>query len=198
MVVGIREQVETVLKASGPRRFTVAEYERMHEIGLIAEHERVELVEGRILEMAAIGFRHANTVFLANIVLGSLVAPHGVSVQSPIGLSGDSMPQHDLAVVRREDFSRRRMVASDVLFVVEVADSSKRFDLTVKFPRYAAAGIPEGWLFDLTEDRIQRHSDPGPDGYRQVTSVGRGESLASLVLPSVLIVVDEVLGPPVE
>lgn len=198
MSVAVREHVETAPTTIGPRRFSLAEYEQLHEVGIITEDERVELVEGEIIRMAAIGLRHANTVSLVTGVLGPLVRPNILSVQNPIGLPGDSLPQPDLVVFRTADYSRRRMSAADALIIIEVSDSSKRYDLAVKLPLYAAAGIPEGWIFDLTEDRIQRHDDPGPDGYRQMTSVGRGESLASLLLPAVTIVVDDVLGPPVE
>ncbi len=198
MVVATRERVSVAPKTSGPRRFTVSEYEWMHEIGLIAEDERVELVNGVIIEMASIGFRHADTVTLATGFLAPMVRPHRLSVHNPIGLFGDSLPQPDIAIFRAGNYARRRMSAPDALLVIEVADSSKRFDLTVKFPLYAAAGIPEVWLFDINAERIERHSDPRPEGYRQITSVGRGESLASLALPSMLIVVDEVLGPPIK
>lgn len=203
MAVAIQEHVKTEEATFVPtpptlRPFTVREYERLHEVGIIGEDERVELVGGEIVEMAAIGFRHANTVNLCNRVLVPKAGENIVSVQNPIGLPGDNLPQPDLAVFRPGDYSRRRMSAADALFVIEVADSSKRFDLDVKFPLYAAAGIPEAWLFDLHADRIQRHTDPGPDGYRQVASAGRGESLASLSLPSVVIVVDDVLGPPID
>jgi len=199
MAVAIQEIVKTeevtfVPKPPTLRPFTVREYERLHEVGIIGEDERVELVGGEIVEMAAIGFRHANTVTLLTEVLAPMMARNRLSVQNPIGLLGDNLPQPDLAVFRAGDYSRRRMSAADALLVIEVADSSKRFDLNVKFPLYAAAGIPEAWLFDLHADRIQRHTDSGPDGYRQVASAGRGESLASLSLPSVVLVVDDVLG----
>ncbi len=171
------------------RPFTVEEYERIHEEGIIREDERVELVGGEIVEMGAIGFRHADVVSLSTEALATMKAGNRLSVQSPIGLPGDNLPQPDLAIFRAGSYARRRMSAADALLVIEVADSSKRFDLNVKFPLYAAAGIPEAWLFDLHADRIQRHTDPGPDGYRQVASAGRGESL-----PTVVLVVNDVLG----
>ncbi len=182
----------------GPRLFTVAEYEALHQIGIIAEDERVELVQGEILEMAAIGFRHGETVSFCTDVLGPQIGPNRSWAGNPIRVGDESLPQPDYAVVRPRRYAHRHPTAEDILFVVEVSDSSQRFDLTVKLPLYAASGIPEAWIFDLTEDRIQRHTDPSPTGYRQIASVGRGESLASIALPSVTIVVDDVLGPPAD
>jgi Uma2 family endonuclease len=179
-----------------PRRFTIEEYERIHESGVIAEDERVELIKGEIIEMAAIGFRHAETVSLVTDAAGPVIPPNRSWAGNPIALPDDSLPQPDYAVVKPRRYADRRPTAEDILFVVEVSDSSKHYDLTVKFPLYAAAGIPEAWLFDLIENRIQRHTDPGPDGYRQVASVGRGEFIDSLVLPALRFVVDEVLAAP--
>lgn len=196
MVVTTREHVETVLETSGPRRFTVAEYERLYECGIISEFERVELLRGEIIEINAIGMRHANTVSRCTDVLGPVIKPNRSWAGNPVRLPNESLPQPDYAVIRPGNYAGVRPSAADILMVVEVSDSSKRFDLTVKFPLYAAAGIPEAWLFDLTEDRIQRHTDPGPDGYRQVASVGRAESISSFVLPGVTILVDEILDLP--
>ncbi len=181
---------------AGPRRFSVEEYERIHESGVIGADERVELIKGEIIEMAAIGFRHAETVSLTTDTVAPVIPPNRSWAGNPIYLPDQSLPQPDYAVVKPGRYANRRPTAEDILFVVEVSDSSKHYDLTVKLPLYAAAGIPEAWLFDLIEDRIQRHTDPGPDGYRQVASVGRGESISSLVLPAVHFVVDEVLAAP--
>jgi Uma2 family endonuclease len=191
--------LETQTPTTGSRRFSIEEYERIHESGILGPDERVELIRGEIIEMGAIGFRHAETVSLTTDAAGPMIGPDRSWAGNPIhlpGQTGQSLPQPDYAVVKPGRYTDRRPTAEDILFVVEVSDSSKQYDLSVKLPLYAAAGIPEAWLFDLIEDRIQRHTDPGPDGYRQVASVGRGEFISSLVLPTVRFVADEVLAAP--
>ena len=84
----------------------------------------------------------------------------------------------------------------DVLLVIEVSDSSLVYDRTVKFPRYARAGIAEAWLVDLEGQRIERHTDPGTTGYRLIAILERGDTLASTMLPAIAISVDVVLGKP--
>ena len=187
---------ESPTLTTGTRRFSIEEYERIHESGVIGAGERVELIRGEIIEMAAIGFRHAETVSLTTDTVAPVIPPNRSWAGNPIYLPDQSLPQLDYAVVKPGRYANRRPAAEDIRFVVEVSDSSKHYDLTVKLPLYAAAGISEAWLFDLIDDRIQRHTDPGPDGYRQVASVGRGESISSLVLPALRFVVDEVLAAP--
>ena len=176
------------------RRFTVEDYHRMGEAGILTEDDRVELIEGTIVELSPIRDPHARAVnhlteFLVVRLAGGDVT---VSVQNPIRLSGDTEPQPDLAVLRGRD--RGLAEAADVLLVIEMADTSRRYDRNVKLPLYAAAGIPEAWLVDLLARTIERHTEPHNGRYRQVTIARRGESLASTVLPAVILPVDAVLG----
>ncbi len=115
-------------------------------------------------------------------------------MQNPIRLAGGSEPQPDLALVKRRRYRQTHPTAADVLLVIEVADTSLAYDRTVKLPLYAEAGVAEAWLIDLVNDTIERHTDPRGGRYRQVAIAGRGESLASTVLPAVAIAVDAVLG----
>jgi Uma2 family endonuclease len=87
-----------------------------------------------------------------------------VGTQSPITLDDANEPEPDLVLCHRVG---RKPVAAEVLLVVEVADSSRDFDREIKLPRYARAGIPEFWLVDLTEDRVEVHTRPGPEGYAE-------------------------------
>ena len=176
------------------RRFTVEDYHRMGEAGILTEDDRVELIEGTIVELSPIRDPHARAVnhlteFLVVRLAGGDVT---VSVQNPIRLSGDTEPQPDLAVLRGRD--RGLAEAADVLLVIEVADTSRRYDRNVKLPLYAAAGIPEAWLVDLVARTIERHAEPRDGRNRQTTIARRGESLASTVLPAVILSVDAVLG----
>jgi Uma2 family endonuclease len=177
-----------------PRLISVDEYLRMAETGILAEDERVELIRGEIVQMFAIGVPHAEVVDELNRRLGRQTGDDVIiRVQNPIELPGSSVPQPDLAVIRA-DYQRGRLPqAADVLLVIEVAETSVYHDRNRKLPLYAAADIPEAWLFDLNVPRLERQTDPSPEGYQQITLAGRGKSLSSTVVPGVTLAIDDVL-----
>jgi Uma2 family endonuclease len=177
------------------RRFTVDEYHCMGEVGILTEDDRVELIDGEIVQMAPIGGGHLWGVNdLAESLSEQLRRRATVSVQNPIRLSRNDEPQPDIAVVRRRERGQVPVpVAGDVFLVVEVADSSLRYDRSIKLPEYAAAGIPEAWLLDIEHARMEVHRDPGPDGYRTITIVESGGVLAPLAFPDIAIPLDDVL-----
>ena len=178
-------------------RFTVDEYHEMARAGALAEDDRVELIEGEIVDMTPIGLRHAATV---DLLTRWLVQGCGnravVRVQGPIRLGAHSEPQPDLAVLKpRNDFYRNTAAApDDVLLLVEVADSSLPYDRTIKLPLYARAGIREAWLVDLVRDRVEVFSDPGPDGYRRSETRERGAELVPGAFPDLSLPIDALLG----
>lgn len=178
------------------RRFTVEEYYRMAEAGILAEDDRVELLDGEIVQMSPIGSRHAGTVARLSELLRDAVGKRAlVWVQNPIRLSDTSEPQPDVCLLRpREDyFTRSHPRPQDVLLVIEVAETSLRYDREVKLPAYARARIPEAWLFDLEGDRLHQFRDPSEDGYRSCHEYGRGEVIVGDALPGLRIPVDEIL-----
>ncbi len=140
---GAREDIGHQAAQPAQRRSTVADYERMGEAGILHENDRVEPINGEIVEMSPIG---APRVTCANRFNRLLVQQFGaratVSVQNPVRLSGDSEPQPDFAVLRDPDFSGVPS-AADVLLVTEVFDTTLPYDRRVKLPLYAAAGISE-------------------------------------------------------
>ena len=182
---------------ASPRPISIDEYLRMAEVGILAEGERVELIRGEIVQMFPIGVPHVEGV---NELARRLYRQTGddvvIQVQNPIVLPSGSVPQPDLSLIRA-DYQRGRLPhAADVLLVIEVGDTSAFHDRTVKLPLYAAAGIPEAWLFDLNARRLERQTDPGPDGYQQIALAGQGKSLPSTVLPTVTLSNDDVLSRP--
>jgi Uma2 family endonuclease len=183
--------------------FTVGEYERMGELGLFHEDDRVELIEGEIIEMAPIGSRHAACVDRLNRLLTAAVGDRAiVRVQSPVRLGERSEPQPDLAVLRpRPDFyASAHPGPPDVLLLVEVADTTVAWDTEVKVPLYAAGGVPATWVVDLAGGGVHLFSDPGAPGYRRVRRALPGDALAldalpGVSLPGVSLPVADVLGP---
>ena len=179
-------------------RFTVDEYHRMGEVGIFLEDDRVELLAGEIVEMSPIGPLHAGTVDrLTALFLSRLGGEVIVRVQNPLLLRAeDSEPQPDVTLLRpRPDFyTRSHPEAQDVYLVIEVADTSVEADRDVKFPIYARAGVPEAWLLDVTTERLEVYRHPTPDGYQDIHSLQRGESVAPPAFPDLALTVDALLG----
>ena len=180
------------------RLFTVDEYYRMAEAGILNENDRVELIEGEIVEMVPIGSRHASVVDDLNALFSSLTTREQaiVRVQGPIRLDNMSEPQPDIAVLRpRPDRYREgHPTPDDVLLLIEVADSSVSSDRSVKLPLYAQSGIAEVWIVDLSTGRIEVYSRPENGTYADVSTAGHGDAVSPRLLPSVSLAVEKVLG----
>lgn len=194
----IAEPIETTTGAEMTRhRFTVAEYLRMAEVDLLGEDSRVELIWGEIVEMSAIYIAHTSTVKrLISLLTKQLGERIILGVQDPIQLSNDSLPQPDIAVLRPQDnfYSERQPGPDDILLLIEVADSSLRYDRRVKSKLYGEAGITEYWIVNLPERRIEVYREPQLDGYRTVTRYAPGEMLSPLAFSEVVLNVDDILG----
>ena len=177
-------------------RFTVAEYERMGQTGILTEDARVELIEGAIVQMSPIGSRHAASVDRASHAFRQLLASAIIRVQSPIKLGEYSEPQPDVTLLRtRADFyADAHPGPEDVLLVVEVADTSLDYDRQTKLPLYARAGIPEAWLVDLPGNRLWVYRGPAAEGYAEVRWLERGQAVSPQAFPDVEIPVESVLG----
>ena len=178
-------------------RFTRDDYHRMANAGVFRPGVRVELIDGEIIEMHPIGRRHRGTVDRLTAVLAPRVGTAAiVRVQSSIALGNNGEPEPDLVLLRyRADFyTESDEKPEDVLLVVEVAETSERYDRRTKAPLYARFGIPELWIVDLKRSRITRYLDPTPDGYASTRIYRRGESLSPLAFPSLLIPVVDILG----
>jgi Uma2 family endonuclease len=177
-----------------PRLFTVDDLEAMVKAGIIREDERVELIEGQIVEMSATGTRHTWTV----IRLARSFSRRDdvvVSSQSTFQIGEYGGPEPDV-VMLRADAPQDRLPSSDhAVLIVEVADTSLAHDRYTKAPLYARAGIPEYWIVDLNGERVEVYREPSPAGYRSVRFVLRGERLSPSFAPDMVIEVDTILGP---
>jgi Uma2 family endonuclease len=169
-------------------RVTVDEYYRMAEAGILSSDARVELIEGEIIDMSPIGTGHGGTVTHLNRLLHEAVGRQAqVLVQSCIRLSDISEPVPDLAlVVARADFYKKRHPGpSDTLLVVEVSQSSLRYDLQIKAPLYARHGIPEYWLIDLPAREIRFFRSPKSGQYSDIFSTDAPTMVTLTQLPNV-------------
>src|SRR5262249_20774684 len=185
-----RRRTMAVEVAATRRRFTRAEYHRMAEVGILGEDDRVELIRGEIVEMSPIGRRHVAFVDnLTQLLVLRLAGRAIVSVQNPVVLTDDTEPQPDLAIrrLRAVPYKDREAFAEDVLLLIEVADTSLRYDRSTKLRLYAEAGIPESWLVDCAAESVEIYRTPLAGGYRDVSTVTVDGTLAPLAFPDVVL-----------
>ena len=179
------------------RHFNIIEYYRMTEAGILSQGDRVELIDGEVIEMSPINSRHAACVDRLNKLLNRLVEQDViVRVQDPIILDDYSEPQPDLSLLRpRHDFyAEGHPTPADVLLVVEVADSSTQVEREIKLPLYAQAMLPEVWLISLPDDTIERYSQPADGAYQLAQTLKRGEVLISTIILNLNLDVAAILG----
>jgi len=167
------------------------EYDLMVGAGAF-EGERLELLNGALVEMTPQGTRHSESVArLSRLLTRALPDQYVVRTHSPFAASDDSEPEPDLAVVPDEDYSARH--PSTAFLIVEVADSSRAKDLGPKARLYAAAGAPEYWLVDLVDDVVVVHLRLEGGRYANVTTRRAGEILKPTTLPQVEVPVARLL-----
>lgn len=189
----VEEQTQLITR----HRFTVKDFLKMGEAGILAENARVELIEGDVVDMAPIGSGHAGRVNLLNHLLTRAIGDAAiVGPQNPIILSEYSEPQPDITLLKaRADFYiGSHPEPDDVLLLIEVADSSVRYDRLVKIPLYARYGLREVWLLDLPQKRVEVYRGLRQDhtGYESVTHYHDG-SVSPEALPDVVLNIADLL-----
>ena len=177
------------------RLFTADEFERMAQAGVFGEEERLELIDGEIVEMSPIGPGHAMCV---SIITKEFVLGVGtraiVWIQSAARMALRSVPQPDLALLRPRSYRRANPRPEDILLVVEVADSSLRYDRTRKLPLYASAGIAEYWVVSVEGEWLEIYRSPEGHGYRESRRLQAGDTIAPLAFPDVVISIAELFA----
>ncbi|HEX8246192.1 MAG TPA: Uma2 family endonuclease [Longimicrobium sp.] len=186
-----------VVAGTRPFRFTSEDYFRLGREGILDEDERVELLDGEIIQMTPIGSRHSSVVARLTRLLVARAGAAEVRIQDVLHLRDGREPQPDAAVYRApgDAYETRHPVAEDALLVVEVADSSLLHDRTVKAEHYAEAGIPEYWLVDLKRDVVIVARNPVGMEFMDVREYRRGEAWVSPALGAGEVRADDVLGP---
>ena len=180
------------------RRFTVDEYERMVEAGVLPDEENVELLDGRIYRMSPIGSAHAACVDrLTRLFVRGVGEDAIVRIQSPIVLTPTSEPEPDVTLLkpRTGDYADRHPRPKEVLLVVEVADTSLDFDRETKLPLYARAGIPEYWVVALRDKQVHVFRAPEGEQYTTHETYGPDDEVAARTLPALdSVPVKQILG----
>ncbi len=179
------------------RKFTVEQYHKMVESGILSEDDRVELIRGEIIEMSPIGLRHAACVKrLNNLFSRKLGDSVIIGVQDPVKLDNTSEPQPDVVLLKpRADFYESEPPqSSDIFLLVEVADTTVEYDREVKIPLYAEDNIAEVWLVDINGQCVEVYREPAFDEYQTIQKFERGQMLSIQAFPEVSITVNEVLG----
>jgi Uma2 family endonuclease len=169
-----------------PYRFTVDDYYRMAEVGILPPGVRVELVAGEVVRMSPIGRKHASCVGRLQFTLTQRLGRRAaVRIQQPIRLGEFSEPEPDVVVARwREDYyAAGHPDAEDTLLVIEVGDATARYDREIKGALYATAGVPEYWVVDLDAQAVDVYRDATPEGYRTHRRAVAGESVVPAAFP---------------
>lgn len=179
------------------RRFTVAEYYAMADAGILSENDRVELLDGDLIVMPPINDWHASKVDLINnTMLPPLQGRAIVRVQNPTRLDNSSEPQPDVMLLRwRDDFYEGGHPGPvDVLLLIEVSDTTLSYDRNAKLVAYARSGVPEVWIVNRRDRRIEAYTEPSGNAYASVRYAAPGESIAPQAFPDVVLDVARVIG----
>ncbi|NJL02744.1 MAG: Uma2 family endonuclease [Spirulinaceae cyanobacterium RM2_2_10] len=178
-------------------KFTADQYQKMGEAGIFHPEARLELIQGDILVMSPIGLKHAATVNRLANLLPRLVGDRTiVSIQNSIRLNDYSEPQPDVVLLQpRADFYESQIPQPDnVLLLIEIADSSLRYDRRVKAPLYAENNIQEFWLINLLDQTLECYRQPQAEAYTDQQTLNRDQAIAPLAFPDLTLNLTQILG----
>ncbi len=178
------------------KRFTVTEFQRMVETGIIEEGSPYELLNGEIVHMASIGTKHASKVDRINSFLNRNIRDAiTVRVQNPIELGAFSQPEPDIAILHWQDdfYESGHPTAQDIYLLIEVSDTTLNYDRTHKLPIYAESGIAEYWIVNLLDNQIEVYRNPSGQVYQSIETFTKGQTLTIELLPEVTIAVTDIL-----
>ena len=195
-VAELEKEITMTFKPS-PKRFSVGEFQKMTEAGILPEVSGLEIVDGYLIEKMSIGTKHASTVKKLNRNLGLLLGAETIiSVQDPIHLDEFNEPEPDIALLKpREDFyAESHPTAADVLLLIEVSDSTLEYDREIKKTLYAEAGIGEFWIVNLRENTLEIYTAPKNGTYRLARILETGETVESSAVENLKLNIDEIIG----
>ena len=182
--------------APRPYRFSVREYEMMIDAGVFQEDDRVELLNGVLVEMSPKKASHSSGVHRADDALSEAVGDLAiVRTQDVVVLNDDSEPEPDLALLRPplERYDNEHPTAADMFLLLEVSDTTLRYDRNTKGPAYAASNIPQYLILNVKDREVEDYREPGADGYRARRTYVAGQSFNLVAFPDVTIKVSNLL-----
>ncbi|MDQ7074120.1 MAG: Uma2 family endonuclease [Gammaproteobacteria bacterium] len=180
-----------------PHGFSIADYHRMVESGILSAQDHVELITGEVIDMAPIGSQHAGIVKKLSHLCNQAAAHAAIiSVQDPVILSDLSEPQPDIALLHyRDDFySSAHPRAEEIYLIIEVADSTLRYDRTVKLPLYAQAEIPEIWIVNVEGKALEIYRQPIDGTYQQQHRLETLGEISLEALPAITLDLKSLFG----
>lgn len=186
-------QLQLLEETAQRHRWTVTSFHKLAEAGIFTEDDRIELIDGELVKMAPIGDEHAGQVnWLSNELAYRLHQQVIVATQNPIALGEHSNPQPDITLLRwRDDYYRGKSpTPEDILLIIEIADTSVRYDREVKVPLYAQHHIPEVWLVDLQQRQMDVYRQPENSAYSEISHHQTGQ-VTSGALPEATINLDD-------
>lgn len=162
------------------RKIKVVDYHRMFESGILTKEDKVELIKGEIIEMSPSGSLHAAIIDrISNFMMLALGNQIIVRSQSPVQISDLSMPEPDISVLKpsQDFYAQAHPLPEDIFLLIEVADSSYRYDKEIKLPVYAKAGISEYWIVNIEKKEIEAHREPHNEIYSKIDIIQLDQSL---------------------
>jgi Uma2 family endonuclease len=186
------------MSAQIPRRkFSISDYHRMAETGILSENERIELIAGDIVTKIPVGSRHTSCVKSLRQLFTTMLADTVVVwVQNPICLGEYSEPEPDLALLKlRPDlYSEHRPTAKDVFLIVEMTEQAGDYERDVKLPVYAQAGFGEVWLVNIKDMKVEVYTNPAGQEYDMYHKFCQEHTITSVVFPNLRIPVEKIFG----
>ena len=182
------------------RRWTRRQYEKIAEAGVFTPEDRVELIDGAIVEVTPQGCEHATAICLLHDALRNALGDrYLIRAQLPFALDLYSAPEPDIAVVEGSARDYRSEHPSSALLLIEVSDASLAYDREMKGRLYARAGIPEYWIVNLLDRCVEVYRCPGTGElalgwiYRDVHRYKMGEAIPLLSVSASTIAVSQIM-----
>lgn len=195
ILINAMQSIETTFNL---RLWTVDEYHRMALTGILDSSERVELLEGKIIWKSAKGTAHRSAVGMTDYLFKEALKNRAwVSIQDPVALSNNSEPEPDIAVVKIDPlrYANHHPTPEEVYLIIEVADSSLKFDCDTKGKAYAKAGIADYWVLDVIDRELYVYRQPTPEGYKSKTVLSEDKTISPLQFPDLVVSVCDMLPP---
>lgn len=176
-------------------RFTVDEYHRMIKLGILKNYEKAEIIEGELIKKMTVGDRHASIVNALNRLFSRNLSDEIlVSVQNPVRLSDYNEPEPDLVLADLTKYDgRRHPRPAEILLVIEVSDTTLKYDRETKLSLYAEAAIGEVWIINLQNNIVEIYQNPASGIYQLARIFNPGDQIQSAVLPDLSLAVNSIL-----